>query len=424
MARAKKYSGIDWIGLIPEQWRISKIKYVADFDPSCDCSSLTPDTMITYTPMENIKNGYYIPNSAAFGSLASSLTAYQENDIVMAKVTPCFENGNIAIMSGLDSGVGLGSSELFVFRPTKIQTRYLFYWLQNKAFVEQAKATMTGTGGLKRVSPQFIRNCFLHCPPTEEQARIADFLDSECAQIDAVIDQTRASIEEYKKLKQAVITQAVTKGIRPNRPMKDSGITWVGEIPSKWRISKFKWEARVVANLVDPEAYEDYQQIAPDSIEPASGRIIVHRTVKDANVISWNQLFQKGQILYSKIRPALNKVAIAPYDGLCSADMYPIETNHDVRFFLYLMLSDYFVSQVDLITRDRVKMPKINQEELSRIVLIIPDLKEQEAIVEYLDKKCAELDKLILSKENCVKELESYKKSLIFEYVTGKKEVV
>ncbi len=244
MIRKMKNSGIEWIGDIPEAWRISRIKYVADFDPSCDFTMLSPDSVITYTPMENIKNGYYIPNTAVLGSLSTSLTAYRDNDIVMAKVTPCFENGNIAVMSGLSSGVGLGSSELFVFRVKGMQTRYLFYWLQNHAFVEQAKATMTGTGGLKRVSPQFVRDCAIHCPPVDEQSRIADFLDIECAQIDAVIEQTRASIEEYKKLKQSVITQAVTKGIRPGRKMKDSGVEWIGEIPEEWVVFR-------IANLYD-----------------------------------------------------------------------------------------------------------------------------------------------------------------------------
>ena len=116
MARAMKDSGIEWIGEIPEGWHLSRIKYVADFEPKCDFSNLSADETITYTPMENIKNGYYIPNTAPLGTLSTSLTAYQDNDIVMAKVTPCFENGNIAVMSGLSSGVGLGSSELFAFR--------------------------------------------------------------------------------------------------------------------------------------------------------------------------------------------------------------------------------------------------------------------------------------------------------------------
>lgn len=127
MARQMKDSGIEWIGEIPETWSISRIKYVADFEPSCNTSHLDTSSVITYTPMECIKNGWFINNTAPMGSVSSSLTPFENGDIVMAKVTPCFENGNIAIMENLASGYGLGSSELFVFRPVDIDTRYFFY---------------------------------------------------------------------------------------------------------------------------------------------------------------------------------------------------------------------------------------------------------------------------------------------------------
>ena len=116
MAREMKDSGVAWIGEIPRTWRMSKLKYVADFEPRCDFSNLTDDSLIAYAPMESIKQGYFIPNMAAYGALSKSLTAFEEYDIVMAKVTPCFENGNIAVMQGLPCKKGLGSSELFVFR--------------------------------------------------------------------------------------------------------------------------------------------------------------------------------------------------------------------------------------------------------------------------------------------------------------------
>ena len=117
--------------------------------------------------------------------------------------------------------------------------------------------------------------------------------------------------------------------------------------------------------------------------------------MKDSGVISWNHLFFKGQIVYSKIRPTLNKLIIAPFDGLCSADMYPIETNMYKQYFVYMMLSQYFVEQVGLITRDRVKMPKINQNELSGILIIVPTKDEQKSIAGYLDNKCTVIEKKI-----------------------------
>ena len=245
MAREMKDSGIEWIAEIPKEWEIKRIKYVAEFEPKCNMNELNNDSIVTYLPMECLKNGYFEKRERNLGDLPTSLTHFQENDIVMAKVTPCFENGNIAIMQKLQSGFGLGSSELFVLRCKTVNIHYLFWWLQNRGFVSQACSTMTGTGGLKRVSPYFIKNCTMHMPPEIEQVRISNFLYAQCEELDNVLEKTCASIEEYKKLKQAVITQAVTKGIRGNREMKDSGIEWIGDIPVEWEERRIKLQMQM-----------------------------------------------------------------------------------------------------------------------------------------------------------------------------------
>ena len=208
--REMKDSGVEWIGEIPKEWEISRIKYVSIFEPSCDFRKLTPETIITYSPMECIKNGTFERRTSLYGNLAHTLTPFQDGDIVMAKVTPCFENGNIAIMNELQSGYGLGSSELFVFRPQNINTRYLFYWLQNKLFVHQACSTMTGTGGLKRISPSFVKNCNIHYPSTAEQAEIADYLDAKCAEIDGLIAKKEQLVKELESYKRSLIYEVVT----------------------------------------------------------------------------------------------------------------------------------------------------------------------------------------------------------------------
>ena len=197
-----KDSGIEWLGQIPYTWSISRIKYVADFMPTCTKTGLTGESEIEYAPMECIKNGYYVRRVALLNTVPSSLTPFNEGDIVMAKVTPCFENGNIAIMSNIESGYGLGSSELFVLRAYTIARKYLFYWLRNTIFMERAASTMTGMGGLKRVSASFIQNDSITVPPALEQQAIASYLDAKCAEIDAIIDGKRqqlAVLDEYKK---------------------------------------------------------------------------------------------------------------------------------------------------------------------------------------------------------------------------------
>jgi type I restriction enzyme S subunit len=208
--RKMKTVEIELVDVIPDDWSYSPIKYVAAFQPSCETSALNEDSEITYTPMDCIKNGYYIQNTAKYGAVTSSLTPYAEGDIVMAKVTPCFENGNIAIMENLASGFGMGSSELFVYRATGVNKRFLLYWLQNDKFKDEACATMTGAGGLKRVSPYYAKNAIILLPPDEEQAEIVAFLDEKCTEVDRLIaakEQLLAELESYKK---SVIFEYVT----------------------------------------------------------------------------------------------------------------------------------------------------------------------------------------------------------------------
>ncbi len=208
--RAMKDSGIEWIGEIPEDWKLSKVKYVSIFQPTCDTSMLSEDSEITYTPMDCIKNGFFINNAAQYGTVAASLTPYNDGDIVIAKVTPCFENGNIAVMENLYSGYGLGSSELFVLRPVGIETRYLFYWLQNELFMQQACSTMTGTGGLKRVSPYFVKNCPVTLPSEQEQKEIVHYLDEKTQAMDELVKKKDQFLTELENIKKSLIYEYVT----------------------------------------------------------------------------------------------------------------------------------------------------------------------------------------------------------------------
>lgn len=208
--RPMKDSGIEWIGEMPQEWGVNRIKFISEFEPTVDRSNLNDESIITYTPMECIKNGWFVNNTVPLGSVSSSLTAYQEGDIVIAKVTPCFENGNIAIMKNLMSGFGLGSSELFVLRAKYVETEYLFYWLRNDNFIQTACSTMTGTGGLKRVSSAFVKNCYIHIPPAVEQREIADYLDRKCAEFDKLIDDKTHLLDELENYKKSVIYEYVT----------------------------------------------------------------------------------------------------------------------------------------------------------------------------------------------------------------------
>src|SRR5680860_135840 len=153
-----------------------------------------------------------------------------------------------------------------------------------------------------------------------------------------------------------------------------------------WLSVKFSKIAKIKANLVSPDLYKTFLHIAPNNIEKATGRLLECRTVEDDGIISDNHHFYQGQIIYSKIRPKLNKIVIATFEGLCSADMYPIETKLDSKYLWYFMLSNAFTKQIP--DDNRVKMPKINKDELEELKVTVPPKEEQREIVEYIDLKC------------------------------------
>ena len=204
-----KDSGVEWIGEIPEHWEVVRIKNICSFNPSSR-KTYSDNDIVSYAPMECVRTGQLLHKEIQIKNISSGLTYFEENDIIMAKVTPCFENGNIAIATNLTNGIAFGSSELFVFRAKSEIRHFLFYFLQNDIFKNYAAATMTGTGGLKRVSPSFVNNFYLALPSIIERQQIADYLDKKCEQIDRLIAIKQQKIEKIQQYKKSLIYEYVT----------------------------------------------------------------------------------------------------------------------------------------------------------------------------------------------------------------------
>lgn len=204
-----KDSGVEWIGEIPKHWKVVRIKNILTFNPSYS-ENLNDDDIVSFIPMENLKNNKIEPRTSQLSKVKGGYTYFADNDIIMAKVTPCFENGNIAVTEGLINGVGFGSSELYVFRCTKSYTRYIFYYLQNSIFKQRCISTMYGTGGLKRVSSNFVYNYKMSLPNENEQKQIADYLDKKCSSIDKLISNKEKLIEKLTEYKKSLIYECVT----------------------------------------------------------------------------------------------------------------------------------------------------------------------------------------------------------------------
>ncbi|KHE69671.1 restriction endonuclease subunit S [Halobacillus sp. BBL2006] len=407
-------SGIDWLGEIPRDWKLERIgnifeqrnEKVSDYD---------------YKPLSVTKKGVVKQlETAAKSNDHTNRKKVGVNDFVINSRSDRKMSSGVSPLEGSVSLINIvlhGDEK----RITPSFTKYL---LKNYGFAEEFYRWGTGiVEDLWSTNFSRMKKILIPIPGTYEQQIIANFLDGKTAKIDSIVESTKLSIEELYKYKQSLITEAVTKGVNRNVKLKDSGIKFINEVPFNWSVVPFKRVATVKSNLVNPKNYKDFLQVSPESIEKNTGKLLECKTVEETGIESNNHRFFKGQIIYSKIRPKLNKVTIAPFDGLCSADMYPIETTINSTFLMYYMLSNVFVEQSTL-NNNRVKMPKINKEELGRIYTVIPSAEEQKQIVEYLDEQCNHINKIIGSKEQLILEMENYKKSLIYEYVTGKKEVM
>ena len=263
-------------------------------------------------------------------------------------------------------------------------------------------------------------------PPLAEQQKISAFLDRKCTEIDSVISKTKATIEEYKKLKQSVITQAVTKGIIPNRPMKDSGIEWIGEIPQEWE----KIRIGRLFRLRNEKNYSSLDEVQLLSLYTGIG-VFPHgeheeRGNKAVTAEGYN-IVKKNDIVVNIILAWMGAIGISEYDGVTSPayDVYIPDLSKVVpHYFHYVFRTQGIAGECYKYGRGIMMMRwRTYSPEFKAISVPYPPIKEQQEIANYLDEKCSEIDKLIAKKEQLLTEMENYKKAVIYEYVTGKKEV-
>lgn len=394
-----KDRGTEWLGEIPDSWRLSRIGSVYELRNTKVSDKEYPPLSVT--------------NKGIVPQLQTAAKTHAHDDRKLVK------KGDFAINSrsdrrgscGISSYEGSVSLINTILAPLgEMNPRYYDWLFHTVQFGDEFYKWGHGiVDDLWTTNWQDMKKITIPMPDLNEQEKIVAFLDTKCSEIDALFMDIQSEIDSLEEYRMSIINEVLRCGI--------SG-------KSKHKEVRFKYIATVKANLVPPTFFLEYPQVSPENITKNTGKLLSYSTVEDSGIISGNHLFYKGQIIYSKIRPNLNKAIIAPFDGLCSADMYPIEAKINSKYLLYAMLSRHFVEQVTLIMQDRVKMPKINQDELGNIgVYIAPDI-EQKEIVLYLDKKCAEIDSIIETKKEQLTVLDEYKKAIIYEYVTGKKEVV
>ena len=282
------------------------------------------------------------------------------------------------------------------------------------------------------VYPSHLKNVSIPLPPIAEQAAIARFLDHADGRIQRYIRAKEKLIALLYEQKQAVIHHAVTGQIdvRTGKTFpayKDAGVEWLGSVPTHWRVRRLKFVGKIASGQVDPrlEEYRDKVLIAPNHLASGSGKIERLETAHAQGADSGKYVVRAGDVVYSKIRPHLRKAAIAPVDGLCSADMYPIRVlEHEVKaqYFLHLLLSEE-VTRYTVECSARVAMPKINRESLGNCWITYPDLEEQSAVLDWIRDATAELEVLVDSARQEIRLLIEYRTRLIADVITGKLDV-
>jgi type I restriction enzyme S subunit len=261
-----KDSGVSWLGTIPKHWDVRRIRFACLSNPiKSELKNIKGDEKVSFVPMEAVGEygGMILETEKELNSVYNGYTYFAENDVVVAKITPCFENGKGAIARGLTNGVAFGTTELHVLRPFEgYSNRFIFYLSISNPFREIGASEMLGAGGQKRVPENFLKNFRAGMPGLTEQEMIADFLDQKTAQIDQLIGKKQALIEKLNEKRTAMITRAVTKGLDESVPMKDSGVEWLGKVPEHWEVKKTKFLTQLLRGQFshrprnDPDLYD------------------------------------------------------------------------------------------------------------------------------------------------------------------------
>ena len=428
MAKYQRYeeykdSGVEWLDVIPSHWVMSKIKYIAPFQVGWTPPTGNDSNFIGENIWVNISDlrGKIITDTVK----RISDKAAKEASMDITPKGSLLYSFKLSVGSVSFAGRDMYTNEAIASftSDSLLPLEYLYYVLP-KFLIENAS---TNIYGARILNQELIRNAIILKPTYEEAKTIANFLDYQTAQIDTLIDKQQTLIQLLKEKRQAVISHAVTKGLNPDAPMKDSGVEWLGAVPEHWVVTKFSHCAQIRNGLVDPKA-PDFKKLvlyAPNHIEKGTGKIVYKETAEEQGADSSKYLCYKGEVIYSKIRPALAKVAICEEEtALCSADMYPINAVNglDNRFLYFFMLSDNF-TKAAILDSDRVAMPKINRESLSDYRLPVPPVIEQMAICKFIANQNTKLEELESKATKAIELMQERRTALISAAVTGKIDV-
>lgn len=424
MTRKMKDSGIEWIGEIPEDWEISKFKnssnlYVGD--------SIKDNEKDNYLDKDDAKAYVATKDLIIDENMVDfSNTLYVKNDNLKFKTAPkgssliCIEGGSAGRKKAfLDRDVCFVNKLCCINPLNSMDKKYMFYLISNQAFEQEFDKYIQGLIG--GVSINKLSNFNIPLPTLKEQHKISSFLDNEVNKINISIGYIYEQIENLKNYKKSAITEAVTKGLDKNVEMKDSGIEWIGEIPKRWEVVKGKYILNLLKRLVR-DTDEVITCFRDGEVTLRSNRREDGFTFSDKEI--GYQGINAGDLVVHGMDGFAGAIGISDSRGKGSPVLNVIDSSENKKYLMYYLrimaYSDVFTA---LATGIRVRSVDLRWNKLANLFYPLPRNNEQNDIVDYLDKKTKLIDDSIAIKQKQLETLEEYKKSLIYEYVTGKKEV-
>lgn len=432
-----KDSGVEWLGEVPEHWSVKRLRFVAKMNPpKSEVSALPPETMVSFLPMEAIGDdgSLVLEAERPLQEVLTGYTYFRDGDVTIAKITPCYENGKGAVMDGLRNGVGFGTTELIVVRPEQRETvaEFLHYMFVSQPFRQKGESHMYGAGGQKRVPDAFVEDFAAAIPSLLEQRQVVDFLDRETARIDALIAEQRRLMELLKEKRQAVISHAVTKGLNPDVPMKDSGIEWLGEVPAHWEITPVKHLAKMASGGTPSKERLDWWH---GDVPWASSKDMKCEELSDTQDHLTTTALEEGAATLAPVGSVFIVVRgmILSHTFPVVVSLTPMAFNQDLKALTAIprMRQDYLA----WLLRGTAKQTLARVDEAAHgttvlrmdawglMPLPVPPLDEQEAIVRFLRVQLASLDSLSLDVEHAIDLLLERRTALISAAVTGQIDV-
>jgi len=368
-------------------------------------------------------------------SVSTGYTLFFEGDVIVAKITPCFENGKGAMIHGLVNGIGFGTTELHVLRPnSNIEARFLYYITVSYPFRKLGEANMTGAAGQKRVPDEFVRNFSILLPPLSEQRTIADYLDHATAKIDTLIAAKQRLLDLLAEKRRALITHAVTRGLDATVPLRDSGVEWLGEIPRHWEVVSLKMLADVRTGVAKGRTLDSNFTVSVPYLRVANvqdGYLdlsdVAEIEVLPHEIPSFS--LQKGDVLMNEGGDADKLGRGTVWDGSIEPCLHQ---NHvfavrcfrvDPRWLSTVTDSNYAKAFFESRAKQSTNLASISATNLKELPVPVPPQEEQWFMMHHLEKSSKTLDRLIQISQGTIKLLHERRAALISAAVTGKLQI-